>query len=130
LLIGPWTRTGPGYRQDDNFRTPTLRWLGRKLLGARQSGAILFCERRAKSEQSVPPDRQSEHMRDRWWLVVVLTLLLALTVIATIFNTPGGPSRSRDSSLETVVVPGVHSVGVAVSMQGHAECVRVIDRLV
>jgi hypothetical protein len=97
--------------------------------GARPT-ELLFCERRAKSEQSVPPDRQSEHMRDRWPLVVVLILLLAITVIGIISTTSGGPSRSPDSSLETVVVPGVHSVGVAVSMQGHAECVRVVDRLV
>jgi hypothetical protein len=56
-------------------------------------------------------------MRYRWPLVVVLTVLLALTVIGIISTSTGGPRRP-DSSLETVVVPGVHSVGVAVSMQG------------
>jgi hypothetical protein len=56
-------------------------------------------------------------MRDRWPLVVVLIVLLALSVITTLTLV----HRNPDSSLETVVVPGVHSVGVAVSMEGHAE---------
>jgi precorrin-2 methylase len=64
-------------------------------------------------------------MRDRWLLVVVATLLLAISVFTTLTLV----HRNLDSSLETVVVPGVHSISVAVSMQGYAECVRVIGRL-